>query len=134
MLYRSFMAGRGSSRQGRSRPKKNGLSPYTHAPPTALTTPLPPLPLPPPHGHPLHSREFVMILNSRYVELGSQPSFPPHPSPPLPLPPGHETRTSPSAPSSTPSFTLSQPMFPGCIGLIIHPIIGLQEPACGAQI
>ena len=57
-----------------------------------------------PYSHSLHTQEFVMIPNPRYMKSGYQPLFPPQSSPPL----GGEARTSP-VPGSTPSPISSQP-------------------------
>ena len=65
------------SRQGRGRPRKNGLTPRTCAPPTTSAAPASIIPasdgsfIPP--GP--HTQKFVMIPNLGYHSLGPQLSF-----------------------------------------------------------
>ena len=72
------MAGLGSnSKRGRGR-LEPWPNPHTYTPPTTsnVSTSTTPTTSTPP-GRPPHGQEFVMIPNLGYVELGSQPSFPP---------------------------------------------------------
>ena len=111
MLYKSLMAGRGSSSgRGRVRLRKYSLPFRTCAPPTTLivlasTTPTTANTSTPP-SHPPHTQEFVMIPKFEYVEPRPQPLFPPQPSLPPPPPLGGEVHTSP-VPGSTISLSLA---------------------------